>query len=43
MNSKIIFINENEDVFEVLDKENVEYSKKIVQHLRFISRKKSNN
>ncbi|MFY4818405.1 hypothetical protein ACOTWJ_09245 [Aliarcobacter butzleri] len=43
MNSQIIFINENEDVFKVLDKENVEYSKKIVQHLRFIARKKSNN
>ena len=41
--NKFIFINENEDVFEVLDKENIEYSKKVVQHLRFISRKKSNN
>lgn len=41
--NKPIFINENEDVFDVLDKENIEYSKKIVQHLHFISRKKSNN
>ena len=41
--NKLIFINENEDIFGVLDKENIDYSKKIIHHLRFISRKKSNN
>jgi hypothetical protein len=38
-----IFINENEDVFEVFDKYGVDYNKKLVRHLRFISSKQSNN
>jgi len=41
--TKTLFVDENEDIFEAFDRLGVEYTQKIVKHLRFISNKKSNN
>ncbi|MDY0402201.1 hypothetical protein [Sulfurovum sp.] len=41
--TKTIFVDENEDIFEAFENAGLEYDRKKVEHLRFISRKQSNN
>ncbi len=41
--TKTVFVNENENIFEVFNAEGVEYSTQIVKNLQVISNKTANN